>query len=190
MQQYTTVERVLSALKLETPNRETVARVAYEIAMATDAANRIMGFAFGGELTDVWLDGPGDTMLYLPAPAALDVASVKENGVTLAASAYYVEPRLGRSLMRLDVNGVPTWWTAQPRGVLVTFTPNPHPPAVEQIVLRETVRAWNAREAGYPEVIGVGGSNARTVHNSFSDESVDLLKRIASQYNIRDAIAI
>ena len=190
MQQYTTIERVLSALKLETKDRATIAAIGYEITMATDTANQIMGFAFDGDTAVWYADGPGDTMLYLPAPCAQVVTSVVENGATLAPTAYHVEGRLGRYLMRLDANGVPTWWTANPRGIVVTFTPNEHPPAVEQVVIRETVRQWNARTAGYPEVIGVQGSNARRARNSFSDESIDLLKRVASQYNIRDTVAI
>jgi hypothetical protein len=188
--QYTTTDRVLSSLKLETADRATIDRIAYEIVMATDTAIQIMLFAFGGDTVVAVLDGPGDTMLYLPAPGALTVNSVSENGVTLDQVLYVVEARMGRYVMRLDANGVPTWWTASPRGITVTFTPNPHPPAVEQVVIRETVRAWNAHEAGYPEVVGVQGSNARAVGQSFSEESVRTLERIAARYNIRDTIAI
>jgi len=190
MQQYTTVEHVLSALKLETDDRETVAAIGHQITMATDTAIQIMQFAFGGDTTAVYLDGPGDTMLYLPAPGAQDVASVVENGVTVDPASYHVEARLGRYVMRLDASGVPTWWTANARGIAVTFTPNAHPPAVERIVLEETVKAWNAKEAGYPLVVGVQGSNARAVRSSFSEESVRALERIAGRYNIRDTIAI
>ena len=190
MIQYTTIQRVLSALKLETNDRETVAAIGFEITNATDTAIQIMGFAFGGDTAVYYVDGPGYTMLYLPAPGALDVASVSENGVTLDPASYHVEARLGRYLMRLDSLSNPTWWTANARSIAVTMTPNVHPPAVERVVLEETVKAWNAKEAGYPQVVGVQGSNARVVRSSFSPESVATLERIAGRYNIRDTIAI
>jgi hypothetical protein len=190
MIQYTTVERVLSALKLETPDFVTKAAIGDEITAATDTAIAIMLFEFDGDTTVVYLDGPGDTMLYLPAPGAQDVTSVVEDGVVLDPALYFHEPRLGRYLMRLDALGNPTWWTSNPRAIAVTFTPNTHPPAVERIVLAETVRGWNARQAGYPELIGVQGSNARPARNAFAEESVKGLERIAGRYNIRDTIAI
>ena len=190
MIQYTTVDEVLSALQLETNDRATMQAIGFEITNATDTAIQIMGFAFGTDTAVYYLDGPGDTMLYLPAPGAQDVASVVENGVLLDPSLYHVEARLGRYLMRLDTNGIPSYWTGNPRGLAVTFTPNSHPPAVERIVLAETVRGWNARQAGYPELVGVQGSSARPARNDFSEESVKGLERIAGRYNIRDMIAI
>jgi hypothetical protein len=190
MIQYTSIGRVLSALKLETQDRETIAAIGFEISNATDTAIQIMGFAFGGDTAVFYLDGPGESKLYLPAPGAMDVASVVENGATLADAEYVVEPNMGRYLMRLDALGNPTWWNANARSIAVTMTPNTHPPAVERVVLEETVKAWNAKEAGYPQVVGVQGSNARAVRSSFSPESVQTLERIAGRYNIRDTVAI
>jgi len=190
MAAYCTVEQVLAVLNLETSDRDTIAAIGAEIVRATDTANQIMLFEFDGDTTVYYLDGPADTMLYLPAPGAQDVASVVEDGMVLDPYAYYLEPRLGRYLMRLDANGVPDYWTTSARGLAVTMTPNAHPPAVEQVVLVETVRAWNARQAGYPELVGIAGSSARVARSGFSDESIATLLRVASTYRIRDALVI
>jgi hypothetical protein len=189
---YTQVPQLLAAMSLETNDQATRDSLGSLIVRVSGEFDRIMGFSFDddNEYPTVTLDGPGVERLYLPPPGAADVQLVLENDVALSPDLYERERRYGQSLLRLDANRKPTYWTDQLRGVVVTFTPNPPPPDLEEYCIRECVRSWQGRAAGYPDVVGVQGSNERQYTRAFFPGTVQGLQAIARIYGIRDMVAI
>lgn len=190
MSRYVAVETVLAALALETNDEPTRAELGAMIVRVSDTADQALGFAFDGEAISRTLDGPGGVRLYLPAPGAMQVSAVTENGIALTDVEYELDARAGQFLLRLDASNQAVAWTAAGRGIVVTYTPNEHPAALEDVAFTETIRAWNGRQAGYPDVIGVDPGNQRRYARGFSNASLDTLRRIGARYGIRDLMAV
>lgn len=190
MSGYTTVEYLLAAMELEVPDAETMKQLGGLIDRVSSLMDGVMGFTFELDPGPMILDGPGASRLLLPAPGAAQVLSLVESGVTLIASQYALEPRMGRYLDRLDAAGAPTLWTSTPRGITITTIPTPPPADLEEICIEECVRRWQGRAAGYPDVVGVAGSNERRYTRAFAPGNYEDLQRIGRDYGVRNLVAI
>lgn len=190
MSAYITVGHLLTALSLETNDQVTRDALGSLIVRVSGEFDRVMGFAFPDEYITARMDGPGIGKLYLPAPGAADIMTVLEDDVLLDPTVYEVEPSYGRYLLRLDASGKETWWSSNSRAILVQFTPNAPPPDLVEFCIRECVRAWNGRAAGYTQEVGVQGSNARKASPLLSGGTVEGLERLARTYGIRNMVAI
>lgn len=190
MSGYTTVEYLLAAMELEVPDAETTKQLGGLIDRVSNRMDGVLGFTFELDPGTVILDGPGTSRLMLPAPGASTVLSIVEAGVTLAPGLYVLQPRTGQYIDRLDASGALSWWTATPRGITVTTIPSAPPADLEQICIVECVRSWQGRAAGYPDVVGVQGSNERRYSREWAPGNYEALERISRDYGVRNLVAI
>jgi hypothetical protein len=187
---YTDVEHLMDALDLRTADTDTKRRLGELIVRVSGEFDRILLFDFDGDTQSRVLDGTGGPQLWLPPPGAGDVQSVVENGVVVGPEEYEIERVFGRSLTRLTSSGALSSWTDRSRGITVTYTPNLPPPDLEEYCIRECVRSWQGKAAGYPDVVGVAGSNERTYTRAFAPGTMEGLRAIARTYGVRNVIAI
>lgn len=191
MSAYTTVEKLLTALTLETNDLLTRDALGDLIVRVSGQFDSVLGFSFAGEYEQgVALTGDGFSRLWIPAPGAADIVTVVEAGTVLDPTLYELERVYGRSLMRLDANGWPMRWSTTPRSCVVQYTPNLPPPEVDELCLRECVRAWNGRASGYQEAVGVEGSNARRATPALATGTIEGLERVKAIYGAVDVTSI
>jgi hypothetical protein len=190
MSAYTTVPMLQHALDLDTIDQATRELLGALIVRVSAEFDTIMGFTFDAEYRTVTMDGPGASKLYLPAPGAADVGGVVENDVILDPLDYELEPIYGRFLLRLDGANKETWWTTNGRAIVVQYTPNLYPPDLEEYCIRECVRSWQGRAAGYPDVVGVEASNERRYTRAFAPGTVRGLQALSAHYGIRNLVAM
>lgn len=190
MAAYTTVDRLLAALPLEVDDqqtREALGTLAEGVSGELDA---LLKFTFSIDSgIEVALDGSGEPKLWLPAPGAVMVLEVTENGTVLGATDYEHEPIKGRYLLRLDAAGHVSYWNAtQQRGVVVTYVPNPAPAGLQAICYDECLRRWHARPGGSQDVAGVQGANRRSVPRGFTDHTLAVVFAIRGEYGVRNMV--
>lgn len=190
MSAYTTVEDLLDALDIRDPDLDTKRKVGELITRVSARLDRVLGFTFGDESLSLPMDGSGSTLLYLPAPGAINVATVIENGVTLSPYEYRLDAQAGQFLLRLDTAGKAVAWTYAEMGVTIDYTPNPAPPDLEDLCLTQCVRAWQGKAAGYSDVVGVEGANSIGYRRAFAAGTTEALQNIARTYGVRNLVAV
>lgn len=191
MSAYTTKERLLEYMSLETDDPITSRQLGALIERVSGMLDAQLGFTFGGPRVTATLDGGIDPRLWLPAPGASLVASVSDNGIALAEGVdYTVDPVLGLYITRVTSTGAPTTWLGLPLAVRVAYDPNTPPPALEEVCLEECVRRWQGRAAGFPDLVGVQGSNERRYVRSFAPGTLETLAALSLQYGVRNAVAM
>lgn len=139
--------------------------------------NRIevaLGFDYPRDVQTRRLNASDDPVLILPGPGALNIISVVEDGTTLDAADYELEPG-GRTLLRLDSESKPQDWIAGDRMVVVTFTPQRAPEALIDAEIIEVVRSFRGAQAGYADRIGVDGESSIPYSHSLSKDTRDLI---------------
>lgn len=187
---YTTADRLLEYMDLETPDAETTRSLGALIERVSGLLDEQLHFSFGGEVITELLDGSLDPYLWLPAPGAKSVSSVVENGVPLVKDTDYLrDPTLGLYLLRLSSTGQRSSWLGLERSITVVYAPNAAPPALEEVCLEECVRRWQGRAAGYPDVVGTG-AEARRYTRKFDAGTLEILASLRRQYAVRDTVAM
>jgi hypothetical protein len=107
--------------------------------------------------------------LVLPGAGASRILEVTENGTTLTADEYVLDPDHGRTLTRLDSSGYPVDWVRGNRLVIVRYLPAAAPEALVDAELVEVVRSYRGAQAGYADRTGPDGSTTPYRHDLASD---------------------
>lgn len=139
------------------------------------------GFEYEGPARARRLDATDDPELWLPAPGAHSVSLVVENGTTLTADQWELDPDRGRFLLRLTDN-VPRNWVEARRVVVVTYVPSRVPEALRKLEIEETVSFWLGKSGGYATKAGTDGSSTAARKPGLSEATLNFIATLKSGY--------